>query len=181
MTQLNSSVIRVFKRDYASDSTPEINVIVSDCIDFYAHTVLRVGIERGAWCKVGTSTDIGNPDNIMFRWFDEMDFSGITKSFNWYVWKINKPETFIGEMEESYKKYDLGMVYSYKNIVARIRTGKYLQGGESRRRRLPVPRARRHESIKKEGESDVTGKTRRRRDGSEFPIRHDRRTLHIYN
>ena len=126
MTQLNSSVIRVFKRDYASDSTPEINVIVSDCIDFYAHTVLRVGIERGAWCKVGTSTDIGNPDNIMFRWFDEMDFSGITKSFNWYVWKINKPETFIGEMEESYKKYDLGMVYSYKNIVARIRTGKYL-------------------------------------------------------
>ena len=41
LTQLNSSVIRVFKKRYPMDYVPVIEEIVKDEVLFYAHTVLR--------------------------------------------------------------------------------------------------------------------------------------------
>lgn len=58
LTQLNSSVIRVFKTHYPIDHKPVIEDIVKDEVAFYAHTVLRWGIELNAWYKIGKSTDI---------------------------------------------------------------------------------------------------------------------------
>ena len=57
MTQLNSSVIRVFKTHYPMEYKPVISDIIKDEIAFYAHTVLYAGIYFNAWYIVGTSKD----------------------------------------------------------------------------------------------------------------------------
>ena len=110
MTVLNSSVIRVFARHYTIDYEPIFVDIVKDEVYFYAHTILRFGIQFNAWYKVGKHPDIGNPDEIYFRWFSEIDFSKITKSYNWSIWRINQKRQFIGEMCEEYANVDLGIV-----------------------------------------------------------------------
>ena len=71
--QLNSSVIRVFKKRYPIESTPAIDEIIQDEISFYVHTVLRAGIANGAWYKVGTSKEVGDTKNIMFRSYEDVN------------------------------------------------------------------------------------------------------------
>lgn len=46
MTQLNSSVIRVFKKRYPMDYIFSIEDVVSDDVEFYAHTILKFGIQE---------------------------------------------------------------------------------------------------------------------------------------
>ncbi len=46
MSQLNSSVIRAFKRKYPIEWKPDMAVIVDDDVEFYAHTVLSAGIQK---------------------------------------------------------------------------------------------------------------------------------------
>ena len=60
LEELNSSVIRVFKNKYPMDYEPEIEEIVGDEVEFYAHTILKFGIVFNAWYKVGTSKNIGD-------------------------------------------------------------------------------------------------------------------------
>ena len=67
MSQLNSSTIRVFKTLDPIDYKPDFNKIVEDDVNSYAHTVLSVGIRLGCWEKVGKNSNIGHPDNIVFR------------------------------------------------------------------------------------------------------------------
>ena len=123
---LNSSVIRVFKKRYSIDETPQIEEIVMDEVSFYAHTLLKVGIKQHARQKIGNSKSVGDIVNITFRWFGEMDFSRISKSYSWRIWKVNAPATFIGELNEQVKKYDLGLVIPPCDILTRIRRGKYM-------------------------------------------------------
>ena len=126
MTQLNSTVIRVFKKHYPMDYVPDFDEIVRDDIHFYAHTVLRPGLNEGAWYKVGTNKEVGDVDNIMFSLFRDVNFAHKKKSYSWYIWRINQKTEFIGEMKKEYKSYDRGWIYSYLNIVEKIRTGKFL-------------------------------------------------------
>lgn len=51
LSQLNSSMIRVFKTKYNLQDTPSLEEVVKDEVMFYAHTVLRAGIENGSWEK----------------------------------------------------------------------------------------------------------------------------------
>lgn len=60
MTQLNSSVIRVFKTHYPMEYKPVINDIIKDEVAFYAHTVLRAGIYFNAWYKIGTAKEFSS-------------------------------------------------------------------------------------------------------------------------
>ena len=124
MTVLNSSVIRVFLKHYPMDYVPVFDDIVKDEVYFYAHTILRFGILYNAWYKVGKHPDVGNPDEIMFRW--TYDVGPIKKSYEWHFWKINQEPQFIGEMREEYVNYDLGIVFTYDDIVSKIKTGKFL-------------------------------------------------------
>ena len=126
MSVLNSSVIRVFKKTYPIDWKPDMDVIVDDEVDFYAHTVLSVGIRNNTWYKVGTNKNVGDTENIMFRYFSEGNISHLTKSYRWYVWKINHDFVKVGEMTDEYRHFDLGPVYSYMQIENKIKTGKYL-------------------------------------------------------
>lgn len=50
-SQLNSSVIRVFKREYSEECELRPEEVVDDGVDFYAHTVLKWGIVDGYWQK----------------------------------------------------------------------------------------------------------------------------------
>ncbi len=126
MTVLNSSVIRVFAKHYPIDYIPIFDDIVNDKVYFYAHTILRFGILYNAWYKVGKHSNIGNPDEIYFRWFSDINFSEINKSYNWSIWIINKEMKYIGEMSEKYAHIDLGIVLTYEDIVNKIKTGKFI-------------------------------------------------------
>ena len=127
-SQLNSSVIRMFKKRYPMDALPTMDEIVHDEVSFYVHTVLRIGIATETWYKVGTSKELGDTKNIMFRTHDDVNYAGTgkTKSSNWRIWKIGEEWQFVGEMNEIYRKYDLGWVFTCKDVVAKIETGKFL-------------------------------------------------------
>jgi hypothetical protein len=114
-TMLCSVVIRVFKTKYAIQTTIDLNSIVTDDVSFYAHTMLRPGLFYKAWSKIGNHRDVGNTKDIMFRYY----------SNGWSVWKINEPFIMVKELDEEKKKYNLGIVYSYLDIVERIKTGHY--------------------------------------------------------
>ena len=45
LSQLNSSVIRAFKKRYRLDEHPKLEAVIEDDIDFYAHVILRAGLE----------------------------------------------------------------------------------------------------------------------------------------
>ena len=124
MTVLNSSVIRVFSKHYPMDYVPVFDDIVKDEVYFYAHTILRFGILYNAWYIVGKNSNVGNPDEILFRW--TYDVGPIKKSYNWHFWKINQESQFIGEMCEKYAHVDLGIVLTYEDIVSKIKTGKFI-------------------------------------------------------
>ena len=126
MTMLNSSVIRVFACHYPISKELTMDEIINDDVDFYAHTVLRFGIENHAWYKVGKHKNIGNPENILFRMYDDIGNLSITKSYRWNIWRINQEQQFIGELTDEYIKLDLGIVFSYHNIVNKIEKGVYL-------------------------------------------------------
>lgn len=142
MTQLNSSVIRVFKTHYPLNITPKICDIMNDEVDFYAHTILRIGIENHGWKKIGTFRDLSSIDfnGILFasaEYIIHRKINGVLTSMevnpleNWYVWKINQSRIFIGELpNELLEKVEAeSSVISYMEILDRIKYGYYRGGG----------------------------------------------------
>lgn len=124
MTQLNSSVIRVFKKKYPVGQVTNFDEIANDEVDFYAHCVLRWGIELGYWQKVGKSQNIGSVE-VFFRDSDDYGKPEIIVSNKWYVWKINKEFKFIGRLTDKYQSAEIGIVVTPEDIVKRIKTGEY--------------------------------------------------------
>ncbi|MDE7458880.1 MAG: immunity 26/phosphotriesterase HocA family protein [Muribaculaceae bacterium] len=134
MSMLNSSVIRVFKTNYSIDTNPKIEQIVNDGIAFYAHTVLKAGIQHNAWYKIGTSkeTDEETAANVIFAFASISDI--YSPNFeapkdplsNWYIWKINTDLISVGKLpKEFWNIAEPGGVYSYIEIVSRIKSGYY--------------------------------------------------------
>jgi len=126
MSQLNSAVIRAFKRKYPIDWEPDMDIIVNDEVDFYSHTVPIAGIHKNIWYKVGTNKNVGDTENIMFRLYSEGDASHLKKSYNWYVWYINKEYIDVGEMTKKYRHLDIGYIYPPFQIENKMKTGKYI-------------------------------------------------------
>ena len=86
---LNSSVIRVFKTKYLMDYEPEVEEIVKDEVEFYAHTILKFGIVFNAWYKVGTSKNIGERHKeALFA--DNLAELNEDPKIHWNVWQFNK-------------------------------------------------------------------------------------------
>lgn len=124
MTQLNSSVIRVFKHHYPLDCMPTLTDILKGDVDFYAHMILYDAISDGVMYKVGRSTDIGNSQNFIFRCYELFDVKTMRDCFYWYIWKINHETIDIGpELLDEYKSYPYGLVFSYPRIINKIKTG----------------------------------------------------------
>lgn len=125
--QLNSYVIRVFKHHYPMDYEPNMDEIVADDVEFYAHVYgLHNAAREGKLYKVGKHPDVGDTENIWFRCFSEGNINHMTKSYRWYVWKINVDHTIhIGELTSEYKHFDIGLIFPFRNVYDRIRTGKW--------------------------------------------------------
>ena len=127
--QLDSNVIRVYKKTYEEDQTPGLTEIIKDDIEFYAHGLIKLGIQFGHWTKAGNIKEVGEI-NVIFR--DTYDFGRseggepIVISKKWVVWKINDPEfTRVSELVGENRNAEIGLVMNPKSIVYRMQTGHY--------------------------------------------------------
>jgi hypothetical protein len=124
LTQLNSSVIRAFKTKHPMHAQPSVDEITADGVDFYAHTVLKPGIIRKLWKKVGKSPHIGNL-SILFRGTNDIFDPKIKVSENWHVWELGGPSRKVGKLVGDYKEAEIGAVMPASQIVHRMKTGNY--------------------------------------------------------
>lgn len=127
MTQLNSSVIRVFKTHYPMEYKPVISDIIKDEIAFYAHTILYAGIYFNAWYKVGTSKELGleGLQKIWFGYTPQRDAPNPLE--NWWIWHVNEPFIEIGVLPKEYENLiEKGEVFPYNEIVMRMKSGYYI-------------------------------------------------------
>ncbi len=109
------------------DYIPNMDEIVQDEVYFYAHGILSRGIRAGSWYKVGKNADVGDVNKIMFRdTEDSLSISFCRKSSKWYVWHIGGPTSDIGRLTKETRKIDLGYIWNNTNIIAKIKTGKFL-------------------------------------------------------
>ena len=151
ITQLNSSVIRVFKRRYPMDYKPDIEEIVSDDVLFYAHTILRVGIEFGAWYKVGKSMNLGEEKcrKVLFGYthdtiFDEAGHPH--QIIHWMVWHLGEDFVRIKKLPEKYyNDFEDGSIFTFMDIIERIKYGFFTSYSDvykyNIRRRIPFQHA----------------------------------------
>ena len=129
LRQLNSDVIKVFKKVYPINSNPDLSEIVNGEVEFYAHCVTKLGLKMGYWEGVGNIANTGNTTSILFR--DTNDYGSkpgeqIKISHKWYVWKINDNDfTRVGKLEGENRKAEIGIVINPNSIVHRMQTGKY--------------------------------------------------------
>lgn len=125
LTQLNSDVIRAFKKVYPINANPDLSEIVSGEVEFYAHCVTKWGIKLGYWEKVGNIADVGKIDHILFR--DSGDYGNpqIKVSQDWWVWKVNEEQKRVGKLTGENQKAEIGLVINPESIVYRMRTGEY--------------------------------------------------------
>ena len=122
-TDLNSDVIRIFKRHYHSDDSPSINDILNDEVECHMHTFLRLGIKMGLWEKYSFHA-IATEEIIDIAFRESCDFGNYPGqkivSKNWEIWHINKPRIKVGELPVAYQKADIGLVFSPHSVMKRL-------------------------------------------------------------
>ena len=124
--QLNSSVIRAFKKIYSANENPDLSEIVKDEVSFYAHCVINWGIKRNLWEKMGNCTDCGDIRLALFRGTNDYGSPEVKISHEWYIWRIGDScRTPVGELVGENRMAEIGVVVNPFDIVARIKTGKY--------------------------------------------------------
>jgi hypothetical protein len=124
LTQLNSEVIRVFKKTYLIDERPVLEDVVKEEIDFYAHVVVKWGIQMKLWDKVGNVPGVGEV-NQLFRASDDYGNPQVSVSSNWRIWKINEPFIKVSKLRGDYQRAEIGVVVAPGNVLKRMQTGKY--------------------------------------------------------
>ena len=123
LTQLNSDVIRAFKKVCPVNAHPDLSEIVNGEVEFYAHCVTKLGLKMGYWKSVGNISNIGNFDNVLFR--SSGDNPQTRVSQNWWIWKINEEQRPVGKLTGENRKAEIGSVIPPDSIVYRMQTGKY--------------------------------------------------------
>ena len=130
LSQLNSDVIRAFEKIYPIDTKLDLLEIVNGNVEFYAHCMTKAGIKMNLWEKIGSSKEIGDTTQILFR--DTNDYGckageePIKISDKWHVWHINDEKfTFVEKLLGSNLKAEIGIVVHPFDIIERIKTGKY--------------------------------------------------------
>jgi hypothetical protein len=129
LTQLNSDVIRIFKKRFHINANPELLEIVSCEVEFHAHCVTTLGLKMGFWNRIGNIQNIGNPREALFRRTN--DYGGkpgelIEISSKWFIWRANDASTtFVGKLIGENRNAEIGVVINPDSIVHRIQTGEY--------------------------------------------------------
>lgn len=130
LLQLNSDVIRAFKRIYSIEEVSDMSEIIKDEVDFYSHCVTKFGIKFKLWEKVGNILDVGNPGNIIFRDTNDYGYKPgqerLKISHNWHVWRISdKDFRKVGKLTGENRHSEIGLVMNPMDIVHRMKTGEY--------------------------------------------------------
>lgn len=130
LTQLNSDVIRVFKKEYLMTEKPDYDEVLSGEIDFHAHTMINIGVKLKLFHQSGKHKVIPDIKNILFRGSRDYGVKTGDKpikiSNNWYTWRINDEKfTDVGKLDGENKNAELGPVIPPYIIVERIQTGKF--------------------------------------------------------
>lgn len=129
LTQLNSDVIRVFKERYPINSNPDLSKIVSGEIDFYIHCTTKAGIKMNLWNKIGNNKNIGETNHILFRNTNDYGVKPgekpITVSTEWWVWRINEKQKYVGKLEKEYQKSYIGLIVSPFVLLELIKDYRY--------------------------------------------------------
>ena len=131
LTQLNSDVIRAFKKKYSINENPDLTEIIKDEVTFYTHCVTKSGLKLNLWQKVGNNMVVGRIDKIIFRgtsdYGTKVGEEPVKISNNWYVWKINDYAfTKVGKLEGENRNSFIGLVINPIGIVEMIKGNKYL-------------------------------------------------------
>jgi hypothetical protein len=123
-TQLNSDVIRAFKKVYNIDENPDLSEIVKNEVDFYAHCDTKAGIKKHYWENIGNIKDVGRTDNIYFKCEGIYDRYANRRD-GWQVWNINGKFNEVQELKGKYKNAEFGQVFPCIDILVRLQIGKY--------------------------------------------------------
>ncbi len=163
LTQLNSSVIRVFKKRYPIHEEVNLEEVVRDEVDFYMHTILRAGIADGVWEKVGKSNTLGlsGLENVWFICTFDTKYNERTHEIididpdkNWDMWKVNQKRKFVGKLPKKVYPYvELCGIYPYQAINQRIRLG-YMTGNDliyKYKKRIPLPDVDSYTMVEEDG------------------------------
>lgn len=129
LTQLNSDVIRGFRKAFPLDDHPTVREVISDEVMFYSHTMVSLGVKMGLWEKVGKSEEPVDFGHIMFRNTEQYGraINGpiITVSDKWYIWQVGKEFQYIGRLEGKYKNAYPGLVINPNGIIELLKGNKY--------------------------------------------------------
>ena len=130
LTQLNSDVIRSYKKEYSKEKQPDYRELLSGDIDFHAHTMINIGVKQNLFIQEGRYEVYPDPSEILFRGTSDAGHGPgkpqVYISHNWYVWRINDENfTNVGELEGENRKAEVGIVMPPFAIVERIKTGKF--------------------------------------------------------
>ena len=130
LTQLNSDVIRVFKKDFPIEDKPDFEEILSTEIDFHAHTMINAGVKQNYFSQTRKRGIVSDIKNVFFRgtldYGKKISDEMIKISHNWRVWHINDDDfTYVGKLEGVHRNAEIGIVIPPYAIVERIITGKY--------------------------------------------------------
>lgn len=122
-SQLNSDVLRAFKKIYPIEAEPSLEEIVSDEVDFYTHSDSIAGIKLEYWKLVGNISKIGDIDKILFYETDELqNIFGVWVT-KWWTWRINQEEyEYSRKPKRKYKGRgaEPGLVFPPFSIIERL-------------------------------------------------------------
>jgi len=129
LTQLNSDVIRAFKKEYPIETNTELLDVIKDEVEFYTHCNTNLGIKLNLWEKVGCIEEIGKTADIIFRGSSDSGSKPgeqIKLSSNWYIWRIGDGDfTKVGKLVGENRKAEIGIIVNPYDVVERLSTGKF--------------------------------------------------------
>lgn len=132
--EMNSEVIRVFSYSGSPDEEPNLKEIVASEIEFYAHVVVKWGVQMELWEKVGNiaiEKDFVPPFFRSVPLYEKYIIDGkiqFCETDDWVAWQAGqsfddrKP---IGKLTEATRKYFLGGVIPPMEIIERMKMKKY--------------------------------------------------------
>ena len=123
VTQLDSDVIRAFKKLYPINANIDLSEIVNGEIEFYSHCFIKLGLKMKFWEKVGNVGDVEDFQELIFRCSGDNPQTKVSQ--NWWVWKINEEQKPVGKLVGENKKSEIGSVIPPDSIVYRMKMGKY--------------------------------------------------------
>lgn len=131
-TQLNSNVIKVFKGYYPLDSKIDLQKIVEDEVDFYAHVDINAGFKSLYWEKVGNAPFKENI-NLYFRIcnYGIREEMNVKFSTDWFIWQMNKPMQYVGKLKGENRKIDIGILWEPRIIFERMASKFYFSFEDS--------------------------------------------------